>query len=103
MPIGKKQAGYCYLNECIYQFGGKLENEEKTNICERYVINTNQWESLPTMNIKRSSMGVCKFNYDEIYIFYGAGEDSVSQLIEKYNIHTKKFYLINLKNEVNGF
>ena len=47
MPIAKKQSGYCYHNNCIYVFGGKLQNDEKTNICEKYIIKENRWVPLP--------------------------------------------------------
>lgn len=78
MPIGKIQAGYCFHNGSIYQFGGKLLNGEKTNICEKYVINENKWQPLPMMSVKRSGMGVCRYSYDDIYIFFGAEDNTVS-------------------------
>ena len=72
MRIGKRQFGVCYLKGCIYTFGGRLVNGEVTASCEKYVIKEDRWLALPAMNTPRSSMAVCRYNHDDIYIIFGA-------------------------------
>lgn len=106
----KKMAfGTCYIKGFIYIFGGKKEKKEEIlDLCEKYSIKSNKWEPIGKMKAKRCSPGVCSFNDEKIYVFFGTknGENLVvsnSDFIEKYNIKKNSWSTIYVKNWLQGF
>lgn len=107
--LDRKMAfGTCYVKGLIYIFGGKKEKEDEIlDLCERYSIKSNKWEPIGKMKEKRCSPGVCNFNDEKIYIFFGTKPINKYpcdiDVIEKYNIKKNSWSIIYVKNWLNGF
>jgi len=41
MPFPKIHCGTCYIDDCIYFFGGRLQSGQITNLCEKFSIKKN--------------------------------------------------------------
>ncbi len=95
MPIAKSQQAMCYIKGCIYMFGGRLQDGSATSVCEKYVIKEDRWVPLPAMKAPRSSMAVCRYRHDDIYVLFGAegskGQATVSKRIEVYNVYLDRW------------
>lgn len=56
----------------LFVMGGRTDHKVKTKLCERYNIETKQWEDIARMEHAKARPGCC---YDSanhtIYIFFG--------------------------------
>ena len=55
----------------IYALGGSIHQQEATDLCEYYSIDTNKWAELPAMNQKKLSTSACLFNDTWLFVFSG--------------------------------
>ena len=91
--------GVFFIDRHIYSIGGKIQNLVRTNLCERFSLETYNWEKIANMKYVRSSPIVTSFNRD-LYVFFGINEsDEPCKFIEKYNIKDNRWEEISFINE----
>lgn len=57
--------------------GENLNSPIVSNACERYIINEDKWEKIPSLLEPRSSHGCCSFDNEDsayLYVFFGVNE-----------------------------
>jgi len=72
------------LHGQVYCLGGKVRRDILTT-CERYNIETQEWEDIASMTKERWSFSACSFGQHFIYVFSGGGVYGTHQSFEKFN------------------
>lgn len=99
----KISSGICSLDKFIYSIGGKKENLVRTNLCERFNVESYKWGILPAMKYIRSFPSVNVFNKN-LYVFFGIDENGKpTYKIESLNILTLEWVEIFLNNNNTSF
>ncbi|KAK4468112.1 hypothetical protein MN116_008280 [Schistosoma mekongi] len=89
-------------NDTIYAMGGHNgEIQGRLNSAERYIIHDNLWQTIASMNYKRSDASAIEF-YNKIYIVGGFDGKYYHDSVEYYEIITNQWTLINHMNSPRG-
>lgn len=65
----------------IFIAGGKINANEATKQCERYIVANNQWKRLPELREAKFSVSLCFFNNGStLYCFGGIYQDSPNSM-----------------------
>lgn len=70
MQISRRSHASLFAGQILYVFGGLLD-EERISLCERYVPETDIWQSIAQMQQRRAYLAACEFK-DKVYIGGGA-------------------------------
>jgi N-acetylneuraminic acid mutarotase len=87
----------------IFIAGGKINENESTKHCERYIVANDTWKRLPELREPKFSTSLCFFNNGgTLYCFGGLYQNSLSQLmptasIERLSKGQNNWQLLNLK------
>lgn len=74
MQISRRSHASLFAGQILYVFGGLLD-EERISLCERYLPETDTWQSLAQMQERRAYLAACEFK-DKVYIGGGAERSS---------------------------
>ena len=95
MQIPKSLHCLCLLNPIwVYSIGGYNTNGE-LNVCEKYNVLEDAWETVCSMNRKKHSPAVASFNEHFLYVFGGVDNDALEA--------GKYYYYLNLIESFNTF
>lgn len=72
----------CLAENVLFCFGGRNNQFDVLNSCEKYLIAEDKWENIAPMNFGRKKLGATTFNNSFIYVFFGCENDN----FEKYDI-----------------
>lgn len=96
MNQARKEHASVYLQNGIYVLGGYngIKNSFLSS-CERFDLETNQWSPISDMQVPKCAFGATTLS--NRYIFTVGGYDGIVRLsvIEKYDINTNKWTLLN--------
>jgi hypothetical protein len=70
---------YLYKNK-LFILGGSLENDNLSNNCYYYDIETDWWAELPPLNIARTNKSIAVFE-DKFYVFGGSSYSETEDLL----------------------
>lgn len=91
----RKSFGVCYFNGYLYVAGGYVDNEI-TDQSEIYDIQSDNWVKIDRLHEACVDLSLCVFNESFIFKFGGQLNNlSLSQIVEKYDLKTCKWSLIN--------
>ena len=98
---GKKWHGTVVLNNKEFMtIGGYNHLTNYLDDCDKYNIETDTWEKMPNLNIKRQSMAACLFNNKVVYViggYSGMRNNSIEKLI--INPLEKNWQLVELRDD----
>lgn len=86
----RSHASICMGTKC-YVFGGLIEDDDRSSLCELYEVETGCWKSIERMNERRAYLGCCEYR-SQLYI--GGGAPSPS--LEVYTPIQDSFTLLSL-------
>lgn len=100
MPVARKEHCSVVLNDGnVMVLGGyNMEDQEMLSSCYLYVTRTDSWKELAKMNIPKCAFAASICSQGK-YVYTFGGYDSHQRLndIEKYNIATNSWEILNLK------
>jgi hypothetical protein len=88
MQLARSQHSLAYLSKFIYCAGG-CDESGLLDLCEKYNIHTDKWESFPCLNEKKSSISLCSFKPNYLFCIGGeniAGDVATIEMINTGNI-----------------
>ena len=88
MQIARRSHAAVGVDNWVYVFGGLLE-DDRLSLCERYSIETDQWQGLVPMTERRAYLGCCEHKAC-IYVAGGSKKTPC----EVYNPHTECFRVL---------
>ena len=90
MNIHRIQHSLCFIENTLFCLGGKNNEKNKLNSCEKYNILEDKWEMIASMNYERVEFGTAIFNNSFIFAFFGNQVD----YFEKYDIQRNIWEII---------
>lgn len=92
MKTKRRAHSSIYHEGFVYVFGG-LTTNGGTELCERYNIEKDEWQSIQSLSKVRTLSSCCLFGKDWIYIMGGYNEKTDTDLlnIECFNVRTLSF------------
>lgn len=98
MNFGKANHTLLYYDEAVYTIGGCDHDNKYSNRVERYLFESNKWETLASTNKTRdSSTAIIRESEKAIYVFGGRyGGSLITNSIEKYLIASNIWVSIDL-------
>ena len=70
MNGGREMLSLCGRLSLLIAMGGSVNGEE-TRVCEKYKVNQNKWECLPSLNTPRADAGAVLLNSMDAFCFGG--------------------------------
>ena len=88
----------CCSGDKIYVCGGLHHEDTVLKKCEVYNIQTNSWESIKSMNVKRKDSSCVLMNGEFVYVFGGSNPDENSiDSVEKYSVKENNWEIVPVK------
>jgi len=96
-----KRCNHCSIavNNQVYIMGGRNKKYAGVlNKCERFDVETNEWNEISSMKRKRSQFSCTNVMNKYIYCFGGFKERNIFESsVERYSINDNKWRLTNIK------
>lgn len=108
-PMIVKRIGHsmCYIEKdggTIFVIGGRVNDDIRTKICEKYIIKENKWVKLALLNEARARSALATIQSKYIFAFFGTSSQMTTiTTIEKYDIdqdHWFKIEPLNLMHRI---
>jgi hypothetical protein len=98
MHYERRSHAMCKVGDFVFACGGVNSKGESLNSCEKFSLQTGNWNKISFMNIAKSHLSLCNLN--NLYLFTFGGENKFQSLldtIERYIINIDTWEVLNVK------